>query len=198
MKVIDMINMINEIIDNMISNDSKVVYINELEQLFYQDVVLELDEIITDLAAEQSEYLIPDPYRFEDIVKVTVSDDVYLKTTALDKDINEYYKTSGGFSITPTPENAEVDKLEIVYRKKPVLKTTDNIQTDDCQIMKDFGERWGTLYQYFLKWKISIDLKEFAEANNWAVLFEEEKGKFYKWYQSAQPNLSNRTVERDW
>lgn len=198
MKVIDMIRLIDEIIDNMISNNTKVIYINELEQQFYQDVVKELELVNVDLVNEQAEYPLYNHYLYEDILKVTVYDNQYSKTTAMNKTANEYYKTPGGLSLIPVPYIDQVDGMEVIYRKKPVEKSVDDINTDTCTILDDFGLRWTPLYENFLKWKISVDLKEFAEANNWAILFEEEKAKFFEWYESTQPEMLNDYVDRGW
>lgn len=198
MKIVEILRMVDETIDNMISDSSKIAYINELEQSIYQEEVNEMIQQTQNIIKDQKEYELLDKYRFEDIISVVVDETEYIKTNLNNLKNDSFYKTSGGLSLQPSPLFDITDGLNVIYRKKPNLKTVSSMNTDEASLIEDFGERWYTLYEFFLKWKMSTELDDFLKANNWAVLYDAELSKFKAWYEINQPEYSAETLSRSW
>jgi|GEM_PF-3320748 len=73
-------------------------------------------------------------------------------------------------------------------REKPEPKKVENMGTDELALEKDFGLRWRLIYEYYLYAQICILNEEFAKANNYIFLYNEQVNEFVKFYYSNMEN----------
>lgn len=74
-----------------------------------------------------------------------------------------------------------VPTIRLVYKAKPTEKTIADIATE-LMIPRKFQE----IYEYYLMFKISLVRKEFNDANNYSVLFNNMVDAYEKDYQSKK------------
>ena len=121
-----------------------VLWINELEQLLYTELIKEQGKIeVTDFSGhviEIDSLATPageNSIRFEDIYTVFADQTQLIKSTVTSGIIfpNTYYKISGSLGIQL--EN-DPEVIKIIYFVKPELKTEDNIGALDIMLPLEF------------------------------------------------------------
>ena len=198
MLVSELIMYVDDKFDNEFDDETKIDIINKMEQRIYSEIIEELEKVAIDLVADTENYVITRPKMFEEIVQLEISGNQYDLGLINDNVNRQYFKENDGISLNPIPFTDEIGGMIVYFRKKPTIKTLDNIETDTLTLIDDFGIRWKALYHYYLAWKMSVLLKENDEANNWAVLYNEEESELFEWYTSKQPNNISEATKARW
>ena len=198
MIISDLITYVDDVYSNTLSDSSKIIFINKMEQKVYSEIIKEKTEIPLDVETGVESYPVDEGKIFEDILVLKVNNVEY---TLGDVDLNaekQYFKKNGEIALNPIPTQDSTDGIVIFYRKLPELKTLANIDTDTTSIIDDFGFRWIDLYRFFLSWEINISLKEFIEANNWAALYNEKESELFNWYKDKQVKTVSDYRKTEW
>ena len=198
MIISDLITYVDDVYSNTLSDSSKIIFINKMEQKVYSEIIKEKTEIPLDVETGVESYPVDEGKIFEDILVLKVNNVEY---TLGDVDLNaekQYFKKNGEIALNPIPTQDSTDGIVIFYRKLPELKTLANIDNDTTSIIDDFGFRWIDLYRFFLSWEINISLKEFIEANNWAALYNEKESELFNWYKDKQVKTVSDYRKTEW
>jgi hypothetical protein len=198
MIISDLITYVDDVYSNTLSDSSKIIFINKMEQKVYSEIIKEKTKIYLDVETDVESYPVDEGKIFEDILVLKVNNVEY---TLGDVDLNaekQYFKKNGEIALNPIPTQDSTDGIVIFYRKLPELKTLANIDTDTTSIIDDFGFRWIDLYRFFLSWEINISLKEFIEANNWAALYNEKESELFNWYKDKQVKTVSDYRKTEW
>lgn len=197
MKVVSFIEEIDNISPSLVEDQTKIDYINQLEDYIFSEIVEEQKSIQLDLVKDKNSYDLPD-IKFNDILKVLVNNNEYKKMFLADNDPSSYFENGDKFGINPIPSESATNGITIIYRNKPTIKTYDNVTSDELTIVSKFGIRFKELYTNYLLYKICIDTEEFGKANNYIALFNEALANFSGWYYDNMPNVTIIKRARRW
>lgn len=194
MKVGDLITSVDSKYSNTYVDQDKVDWINKLEQKLYSDFILLQKEDKMDLVADQAEYTLTG-YSFDDILKVEVNGTEYNLSSPSYYTVNTYYRQGKDEKVTlnPAPNADATDGLAIVYRWKPSLKTVLGKATEELEL----ADQYADLYRYHIYAEICALRKEFAEYNNWMILFNTElQDLLIKMGNTAPPDARAKNAKR--
>lgn len=188
---------LDDIAPNIVDDGDKINWINELEDHMYSNIIEEQKSTYIDTVKDQESYDLPG-IKLNDILKVIVGNIEYKKMTLSENEPNSYFQDGMKLGLSPVPTNDVIQGIKLIHRNKPTLKTRDTSATDELSIVKDYGIRFKNLYKYYVLWSISIENKEFGEANNYSVLYNEALGEFTGWYYKNLPNTTAIKRKRSW
>jgi hypothetical protein len=186
MTIGDIITLVGVQMDNDIDTSHKVRWINEMEQQIYRDMIKGVDGETMNLVADQATYSLTG-YLFSQIARVMVNDSQYEKLSLDYHTEPSYYNDDGDLVLYPTPITSVTDGLVVFYKVLPTLKTTGGIATETPDLVDEYGYDWLSLYENYLYYKICLWKREFGEANNYIVVYNEKLAALYTFLGENKP-----------
>lgn len=188
MKVVDFITEIDINMNNNVNDTKKVSWFKELETNLYKEIVKEFRVDLIDVAALQETYSLEGkPYKFEDIEQLKINQTEYKLSDVFNNSSRTFFKKNGLLALNPIPVMNIQNGIEIIYRYYPAEKTVDTMNTDTLTLLDDFGDEYKDVYTYYFYRKIAVEQKQFVDANNYGLLYNDALGTFAKWYNSVIP-----------
>lgn len=184
-------------LDNVIPEEEKISWINELEQQIYSDLVEEYTVEKDDLVAAQTTYSLGD-YPVSDLVKVEVNGTEYKPTYPTYTPDNTYYHQNGDIILANAPSTDAPDGLTLYFRSRPELKTVEDKDTQKLQLLEDYPYHFVSLYENYLLQKICTRKLDYAMANNYAMLFNETYRDFVIHHYATSPRVVARKRRATW
>jgi len=164
--------------------------INNIEEDFYSFKFLKQVEDTLDLVAEQDTYsLSAEEYDFDDIQKLTIDNINYEKVNAKENFNYSYYSQGSNLVIMPGPIVSTTAGIEIVYLYRPTIKTSINYETEDLELVDDYGNRWIDIYLYALLQKYCLFNRDFDLANNYAMYYNSKESELFEYIANNKPMM---------
>lgn len=181
----EMITYVDQAITNSVEESYKLNWLNELDRNIFRDICTEFRTDVISLADGVADYDLVG-YKFEDIQKVVVDGNEYMKMSALDYVESSYYKNELQLSIFPVP-TASSNELKVIRIYKPIAKTelTQDVELELCAM---FGNEFSVVYEYYLRYKILFHQREYIESNQMAAMFNDASKTFSAWYLNNVAN----------
>jgi len=179
MKASEMISRVDSQQPNSIAPEHKINWLNDLTNAIYTDLIKEYGHTIINTVANQSEYAMAD-FIFEDIERLRVGTQEYKKMDIFQHSSGSFYKSNDKLALDPIPSLSN-QVIDIIYRKLPTEITQDSI--DDYEL--PLPQRFQKLYEYYLKYNMLLQQREYGEANNYMTLYNSEYDRLAIWYGNA-------------
>ena len=174
-------------------------WINELEQELYSSFIEDMEMLEIDSVKDQSSYTLEDPYRFPDILRVVVGNIPYEKVLPFNLTQATFCKKSeNSFTIEPAPIEARANHIVVFCNKRPSMKTVIDANTEKLDILEEYPYKYIELYENYLLQKICTRKREYMEANNYGLLYNESVREFMKFYFDRMPRTIPRRRRYKW
>ena len=183
-------------IDNSISDQIKLDWLNEIDREIFRDICTEFRTDTIILVVDQNNYTLTG-YKFENIQKVEVNNVVYNKLSIMDHVESSYYKYNLDIALDPIPSGTP-GTMDITYLYIPTFKTINTAESTELELQTMFGEEYSNVYEYYLKYKILEFQREYDEANAMAVMYDNALNEFGAWYLNNVANSAALLKKVDW
>lgn len=200
MKVANLINNINALTNNIVSDGVLIDYINVLEDMIFREVIREFRIKWIDVKGEDN---IVFPFSKFQIKNATIYSDDKSKRIQdinfIDDNLNidiysDVEQEDEGFSIANKWGDCSV---KVVYRYTPKLKTMERAEEDDLDITR-YGLTWYSIYEHYLKAMSFFAVEEYSQYNNETILYNEDVTRLKKYIFDNYHNETIKRVESRW
>ena len=179
----DVMDMVNESIDisDNIGDSSFILWVNEVEQLLYSDIIKEHTVFKGNVALPY----VPAGFRFEDIHKLYINGIECAKATAGTVFEDTFFKTSVNIdgevaeAIDIYPNYSGDVQIKVIYFARPTVKTAE---TDTIKLPIE----WLKIVLSYCKSMAYKEYNEFNAANNWIAEYNAYAKDFSVWIESKK------------
>lgn len=189
MKISEIVQKADAMVSNIIGNDLKVDWINDLEHYIFGELYKDMRCDAQDVKYGQTAYDM-NGYRFSDIKDVYVNGIRYAKMGANNYKTKRfsYYEKGGSLNIYPETSSDVSGGLKVFYLYCPDEKTVDNM---DANLgLTGIYDNHKDMYLFYLIAQIAYAQKDYDEYNNHSLRFNREVLKFQTWASKTQPDTS--------
>lgn len=198
MRVAELISNVKELTNQMVSDGVLLDYVNQIESEIFTDTI---EEYRTKwIECKKGEDIILPSFKFE-IQELEIFKNKEGRSLDIVKWVDGDYDI---FSDTDNQSNGYAIKnkwgkcwAKIIYRYVPERKKLENIHSDTLDILR-YGDRFYGIYEHHLKHKLFLAVEEYQQANNEAVMFNDELSKLKKYALDHRYNKVIKKVEGKW
>lgn len=198
MKVAELISNVKEVTNSTVSDGVLLDYINQIESEIFTDVIEEYRRTWVE-CKEGKDIVLPSfKYEIQEIEVYRDKDGDSIDIIDwIDGDYDIFSDTdnqSDGYTISNKWGNCFI---KLIYRYVPKRKKLKDIDTDTLDILR-YGDRFYGIYEHHLKHKLYMAVEEYQQANNEAVLYNDEIAKLKKYALDNHYNKIIKKVEGKW
>lgn len=193
MKLLEIINMVDELKPNIIPQKVKVRWLSRVDGRVCNEVIRVFKKYDIQLEDSKTVYELPSTIRSYDVLKGYYNNSIYYKITPLE---------NSGFYIAKNDESVEClhiinwipkdgDIFTLEYQERNPSYDIDN----DVELL--IPEPYDTVYEHYLKAMIDKENEDYEGYQNNMQFFNVEFEEFATWYIQRQPQRK-RKIRNVW